>query len=382
MSKDSVFLIYGAEGSQRDLLISNLIKVSKSLNLSPEFKSLKDYIFVPTLVTIPKVIEGVYQALSEHYEITAPFEFRLGHVQKKYLISWKECLDKQIAYDGSDIADNYDYVYKAIPKLDAYQDKGKNGTRKYLINVSNSTGAEYFPSQFNALMELVNLLKNSYNIKVVLTRSSKENVERGLKESKIYNEDETETLLVHHQFIEKEKSIVKLRKELIQSGNIPLTFIDITNNAEVDAKRLYKLLETTTIEENDPYYESKHVALEYLSKNRIRELMQYMLQILLIDQPENPHEFLVKVLKDLKAKQQPKIFSLTNFETMFSMVDINSQGFLTKDQVIKTLINLNVEEYLAHQVLSNFSQTDKITQQQFVNIMSKHLDILMDTPFQ
>ncbi|KAG2372626.1 hypothetical protein C9374_013690 [Naegleria lovaniensis] len=387
--RPTVVLIYGAVGSRKENLLQSLMDSQQQLlektssatsSIHRMLDGLEKFVFVPTVTVAPKDIEHDFKRTPNCFEFEDASNFASRFASNDFDLCWKEFLDKQYECSKSE-AITIDYIYKAIPNVETIL-KEHPSCRKVIISTSNSSGSEESGSVFNPLMEAIKLYKDSHDVKIVLVRASREVVQQSLKDKGCYNQDEIDTLMVHHEYIEKDKTINDLRKYLHYNGNIPLTFVDITNNMEADMRRFVNAVEGKTEEENEPFYESKHTAREYMKTHKVSELLQYLLQLVLVEMPSDPRQFLIDNLKKIQSHSSKKILTSSDFETMFSMIDINNKGFVTYDQTLKTLINLKVDSKNAEKALSAFEKTSRINQGQFVEIISKQLDILNGTPYQ
>ena len=378
-------MVYGAVGSRKENLLQSLMDTQNLLREKPQNNSrildgLEQFLFVPTVTVAPKDIEHDFKRTPDCFEIVDASSFSSRLSNKEFDLCWKEFLDKQYKFSNSEPM-SIDYVYKAIPKVETIL-KEYPSCRKVIISTSNSCGSKESESVFNPLMEAIKLYKDSHNVKIVLVRASREVVQQSLREKGCYNQDEIDTLMVHHEYIEKDKTINDLRKYLHYNGNIPLTFVDITNNMEADMRRFVNAVEGKTEEENEPFYESKHTAREYMKTHKVSELLQYLLQLVLVEMPSDPRQFLIDNLKKIQSHSAKKILTPTDFETMFSMIDINNKGWVSYDQTLKTLVNLKVDSESAEKAMSSFDKSARINQNQFVEVISKQLDILNGTPYQ
>ncbi|XP_039665285.1 EF-hand calcium-binding domain-containing protein 10 isoform X1 [Perca fluviatilis] len=75
-------------------------------------------------------------------------------------------------------------------------------------------------------------------------------------------------------------------------------------------------------------------AADYLEKHKIFELMENLTSMLFFYRPENPREFLVEQLEQLKMSQQngvkgPNLFNNSNLDAVFGILDPANQKYIT-----------------------------------------------------
>ena len=375
----SVFLVFGAEGCRKERLIQELVD-RKNNSGSEQYGTdvLKKYCFVGTVVSAPADITFDMKSTPDRFDVVDHEEFLDRFTRKEFDLCWREFLDKQYNFSATEEMDK-NYTFRAIPRLDKIFDKNPECSR-FVISLSNSTCAE--ENNFNALLSAIELYRAKYNVKIILVRTTAKIVGEELNKKACYNKDEIETLLVHHRYLEKDKTVNSLRRYLHDHDNLPLSFVDMTNNMDADSRRMINEMEGKTLEENEPYFETKQIARQYMKKHNISELLQYLLQLVLIETPTNPRQFLIEELEKLKSKKSTSILTTTDFETMFSIIDINNKGFVSYEQTLNSLVNLAIAEQTAKEALKSFDVNSRITKDQFVKIMSAHLNILNGTSYQ
>uniref|UniRef100_A0A672IZR1 Si:dkey-42p14.3 n=1 Tax=Salarias fasciatus TaxID=181472 RepID=A0A672IZR1_SALFA len=75
-------------------------------------------------------------------------------------------------------------------------------------------------------------------------------------------------------------------------------------------------------------------AADYLQKHKIIELMESLTSMLFFHRPENPREFLIQQLEQLKRAQQggceaPNLFDDSNLDAVFGILDIADEKYIT-----------------------------------------------------
>ncbi|XP_029992249.1 EF-hand calcium-binding domain-containing protein 10 [Sphaeramia orbicularis] len=94
-------------------------------------------------------------------------------------------------------------------------------------------------------------------------------------------------------------------------------------------------------------------AADYLKKHRIMELVENLSSLLLFYRPENPREFMVEHLQQLKDCQQsrergPGLFNTSNLDTVFGILDPAQRNYISLQQYKQALTALGVEDFNQH----------------------------------
>ncbi|XP_034031707.1 EF-hand calcium-binding domain-containing protein 10 [Thalassophryne amazonica] len=89
---------------------------------------------------------------------------------------------------------------------------------------------------------------------------------------------------------------------------------------------------------------------EYLRKHQIVDLMQNLTSMLLFYRPDDPREFLIEQLEQLKISQQsggkgPSLFDSSNIDALFRMLDPTNQKYITFAQYKSVLTSLGVKDF-------------------------------------
>jgi Ca2+-binding EF-hand superfamily protein len=124
-------------------------------------------------------------------------------------------------------------------------------------------------------------------------------------------------------------------------------------------------------------------AKKYMSDNKINELMEYLLNSILVERPDNPNSFLVSKLNELKTKSTSEILNRQDIETMYDLIDVTGKGSISLDQLIKCLENLRVDRKEVENVKNSLQSdsVDKIDRKKFFLVVSTALNILRNTPY-
>lgn len=105
-----------------------------------------------------------------------------------------------------------------------------------------------------------------------------------------------------------------------------------------------------------------------MKEQKIQELMEYLFSKLLIAKPDNPKEYLVKLLQELKNKQAEMPLTDKNLETMYDLIDITNVGHITLSQLEKCLEQAKVKKEEIETIISKHKD-EKIDKPKFVQIM-------------
>ncbi|XP_033490232.2 EF-hand calcium-binding domain-containing protein 10 [Epinephelus lanceolatus] len=90
-------------------------------------------------------------------------------------------------------------------------------------------------------------------------------------------------------------------------------------------------------------------AENYLKKHKIIELMDNLTSMLFFYRPENPREFLVEQLEQLKLSRLsgvkgPHLFNSANLDAVFGILDPTNQNYITFAQYKHALATLGIKD--------------------------------------
>ncbi|KAM9377277.1 EF-hand calcium-binding domain-containing protein 10 [Pholidichthys leucotaenia] len=90
-------------------------------------------------------------------------------------------------------------------------------------------------------------------------------------------------------------------------------------------------------------------AAEYLKKHKIMELVDNLTSMLFFYRPENPRQFLIEQLEQLKMSQQsgvkgPNLFNSSNVDAVIGILDPANQKYITFAQYKHALTMLGVKD--------------------------------------
>ncbi|KAA8590317.1 EF-hand calcium-binding domain-containing protein 10 isoform X2 [Etheostoma spectabile] len=88
--------------------------------------------------------------------------------------------------------------------------------------------------------------------------------------------------------------------------------------------------------------------VDYLEKHKIFELMENLTSMLFFYRPENPREFLIEQLEQLKMSQQngvdgPNLFNNSNLDAVFGILDPANKKYITFAQYKHALTTLGIK---------------------------------------
>ncbi|KPI85774.1 hypothetical protein ABL78_5165 [Leptomonas seymouri] len=81
---------------------------------------------------------------------------------------------------------------------------------------------------------------------------------------------------------------------------------------------------------------------QYIHDHKLNELFAHLLQLVLYYKPENPRAFLADEVHKIRSeKVSSSLFTEKDLETMFEMIDVTSQKWITVPQLRNTCRNLS-----------------------------------------
>ncbi|CCW67011.1 unnamed protein product [Phytomonas sp. Hart1] len=97
--------------------------------------------------------------------------------------------------------------------------------------------------------------------------------------------------------------------------------------------------------ENFNSLEQVTLTKEYIKKHRLNELFAHFLKLLLYHIPEDPRGFLSKEIKKIsEEKTRSSFFNEKDLETMFELIDVTRQKYITEQQLWNTCRNLSMND--------------------------------------
>ncbi|CAD2214243.1 hypothetical protein AGDE_02432 [Angomonas deanei] len=97
---------------------------------------------------------------------------------------------------------------------------------------------------------------------------------------------------------------------------------------------------------------------DYIKKHKLNELFAHFLQLLLYNQPSDPRAFLCNEIRSIRDKKEStSLFNEQDLETMFDLIDVTKQRWVTVAQLRNTCRNLSAsvsgeaEDTASNQVL-------------------------------
>eukprot|EP01062_Namystynia_karyoxenos_P011621 TRINITY_DN14176_c0_g1_i1.p1 TRINITY_DN14176_c0_g1~~TRINITY_DN14176_c0_g1_i1.p1 ORF type:complete len:187 (+),score=62.12 TRINITY_DN14176_c0_g1_i1:83-562(+) len=108
---------------------------------------------------------------------------------------------------------------------------------------------------------------------------------------------------------------------------------------------------------------------EYLRKHKVNELLQHLVSLLVYLRPEDPRSFLSEELRKLARAEMTDLVVDSDLDTMFDMVDITRQGFVTGTQLKHCGANLQIEK------MPKLEATARYNRQQFKEALGPGLQM-------
>lgn len=85
-----------------------------------------------------------------------------------------------------------------------------------------------------------------------------------------------------------------------------------------------------------------HTTHQYLHDHKLNELFAHLLQLVLYHQPDDPRAFLADEVHRIRSERvSSSLFTEKDLETMFEMIDVTSQKWITVQQLRNTCRNLS-----------------------------------------
>ncbi|KAI8820765.1 uncharacterized protein EV422DRAFT_62379 [Fimicolochytrium jonesii] len=85
-------------------------------------------------------------------------------------------------------------------------------------------------------------------------------------------------------------------------------------------------------------------AAEYLSKNKVHQIVQQLVCACLYERPDDPKEFMVRKLEEMRNArargQSLVLFTRENLVALFRIFDVTSRGAITKQQYDQAMKNI------------------------------------------
>lgn len=130
--------------------------------------------------------------------------------------------------------------------------------------------------------------------------------------------------------------------DLLCEAPHPHTPENMTSNAEPVAQpNTHKVGENAAspmdVAEVDPVSETHQYALDH----KLNELFTHLIQLLIYYQPEDPRAFLADEVKKIREEKiSSSLFTERDLETMFELIDVTKQKWITVQQLRNTCRNI------------------------------------------
>lgn len=120
---------------------------------------------------------------------------------------------------------------------------------------------------------------------------------------------------------------------------------------------------------------------EYVQKHKLNELFAHFLQLLLYHRPDSPRAFLCEEIKRIREeKVSSSLFTEKDLETMFDLIDVTKQRWITLQQLRNTYRNLatavgeNEESETVEELTSSAADSNgHVTLESFKKVLSTQL---------
>lgn len=119
------------------------------------------------------------------------------------------------------------------------------------------------------------------------------------------------------------------------------------------------------------YDKQRQTTTQFVSKNKIRELLNHLLSLALYHQPDDLRGFLAEELARLAAFRQTTLFEEEDLNTMFDMIDITRRKTISGEQLRNACINLGANA--AEVSEKNIPSGERITKERFKEVVGKAL---------
>ncbi|KAI9105737.1 hypothetical protein DFS34DRAFT_600667 [Phlyctochytrium arcticum] len=124
-------------------------------------------------------------------------------------------------------------------------------------------------------------------------------------------------------------------------------------------------------------------AAAYLAKNRVPQIMQQMLCATLFEQPDDPKEFMVRKLEEMRNArargQALSVFTRTDFQGLFRIFDVTGRGYITEEQYVEAMKSIGAWDR-GDQRPANGAESNRIRADTFVEDAIRQTTILEATP--
>ncbi|CBZ25989.1 conserved hypothetical protein [Leishmania mexicana MHOM/GT/2001/U1103] len=78
----------------------------------------------------------------------------------------------------------------------------------------------------------------------------------------------------------------------------------------------------------------------YVQNHKLNELFGHLLQLVLYHRPDDPRAFLAEEVRKIREEKVSSLFTERDLETMFEMIDVTAQRWITVAQLRNTCRNL------------------------------------------
>ncbi|CAG5102407.1 Oidioi.mRNA.OKI2018_I69.chr1.g286.t1.cds [Oikopleura dioica] len=91
--------------------------------------------------------------------------------------------------------------------------------------------------------------------------------------------------------------------------------------------------------------------LDYVKEHKLEGLMTQLIELATYHQPTDLRQFIIEQLKLIVEARElgvepPSLLDVTNFASIFGLIDINNRGKISREEAISSLKKLGIEEEL------------------------------------
>lgn len=133
---------------------------------------------------------------------------------------------------------------------------------------------------------------------------------------------------------------------------------------------------------SEPEENSKlSITSEYAKKHNVNALFSHFLQLLMYHRPENPRAFLVSEIEKMRDNStSTSLFTEKDLETMFELIDLTKQRWISVQQLRNTCCNLasssgcgRLSEEQEAMIAAAGDEEGRVTWEKFKEVLSQEL---------
>eukprot|EP00703_Trepomonas_sp_PC1_P000026 JAP96580.1 hypothetical protein TPC1_10033 [Trepomonas sp. PC1] len=113
----------------------------------------------------------------------------------------------------------------------------------------------------------------------------------------------------------------------------------------------------------------KDQAVNYLKKYSIQDLFDYLQSEIIYNKPENPKQFIAKLLEQLMTKEK-EFYSNEEIDILYKKFEILERGFIADKQCEKALTDIGING----DILKKLEIPQQVSHEQFVTLVKQSLN--------